>query len=155
MKRINLPGIIRSVKQINFLDVILVLFAVLFVYAAVSKLLTYDEFKVQISKSPLIMNHAWWIVWFIPTVEIVIAAMLFIPRLQLIGWYGAFSLMFVFTIYIGFMLAFTPNLPCSCGGILSRMGWTEHLIFNVIFTMMAVGGIMLVNRQNRNHSLVI
>jgi len=135
-------------KKINFLDIILVLFAVLFVYAAVSKLLTYDEFKVQISKSPLIMHHSWWISWLVPTIEIVVAALLFVPKAQLFALYGAFSLMFIFTIYIGFMLAFTPDLPCSCGGILSSMGWQEHLIFNIGFTILAVIGIIILNRQN-------
>lgn len=136
------------------LDIICVLFALLFVYAAVSKLLTYDEFKAQIGKSPLITHHGWWIAWTIPTIEIGIAAMLFIPRLQLIGLYGAFTIMFIFTLYIGFMLMFTPNLPCSCGGILSAMGWKEHLGFNIIFTLCAVLGIHLSNRQTKNETII-
>ena len=146
------PG---NMKKISFLDVILVLFAVLFVYAAVSKLLTYDEFKVQISKSPLIMNQGWWISWAVPGIEIAISAMLFNPRLRLTALYGAFLLMFIFTIYIGFMLAFVPDLPCSCGGILSRMGWTEHLIFNIAFTLLAIVGIVLSNREKRVETLAL
>jgi len=141
-------------KKINFLDIILVLFAVLFVYAAVSKLITYDEFKAQIGKSPLIMNHGWWISWLIPGVEISIGIMLFIPRFQVLALYGSFTLMFVFTIYIGFMLAFTPNLPCSCGGILSSMGWKEHLVFNLIFTLLAIVGIILSSRQRKIQALM-
>src|SRR5689334_21334432 len=130
-------------KKSIFLDIILVLFAVLFVYAAVSKLISYDEFRAEIGKSPLIANHGWWIAWAIPSLEIIIAAILFIPRLQLISLYSAFTLMFIFTIYIAFMLVFTPNLPCSCGGILSAMGWSEHLMFNIVFTLLAVLGITL------------
>jgi len=143
-------------KRTIVLDIILVLFAVLFVYAAVSKLISYDEFKAQIGKSPLITHHEWWIVWAIPSLEIVIAVILFIPRLQLIGLYSAFTLMFIFTIYIAFMLVFTPNLPCSCGGILSAMGWKEHLIFNIAFTVLAVVGIHLLKKQTaREMSLAI
>jgi uncharacterized membrane protein YphA (DoxX/SURF4 family) len=142
--------IIGIVKQMNLLDLILVLFAVLFVYAAVSKLLTYDEFKVQIAKSPLIMHSGWWISWVVPGFELLIALMLFVPRLQLQALYAAFFLMFIFTIYIAFMLLFTPNLPCSCGGILSSMGWKAHLIFNICFTMLAVVGIVLENREKVN-----
>jgi uncharacterized membrane protein YphA (DoxX/SURF4 family) len=136
-------------KRINYLDVIFVLFAVLFVYAAVSKLLTYDEFQAQIGKSPLITHHGWWIAWFIPGIELAIGVLLFVPRFQLLALYGSFSLMFVFTIYIGFMLAFTPNLPCSCGGILSAMGWKAHLVFNIAFTLLAIVGIVLFNRRRR------
>jgi uncharacterized membrane protein YphA (DoxX/SURF4 family) len=141
-------------KKINFLDVICVLFAVLFVYASVSKLMAYDEFKAQIGKSPLILHHEWWIAWFIPSLEIVIAALLFIPRLQLIGLYGCFALMFIFSIYIAFMLVFTPNLPCSCGGVLNKMGWEGHLIFNIGFMLLAVVGIVLWNREKRREDLI-
>jgi hypothetical protein len=137
-------------KKITLLDIILLLIAILFVYAAVSKLITYDEFKVQISKSPLITNQGWWISWAVPAAELIVAALLFVPRFQVFALYGAFFIMFVFTIYIGFMIAFTPNLPCSCGGILSKMGWTEHLIFNIVFTIIPVVGIYLSNRQQKS-----
>lgn len=147
----NLPRF-SYLKKINFLDIILVLFATLFVYAAVSKLLTYDDFQAQISKSPLIMNHGWWISWAVPAIEIIVGAMMFIPRFQLQALYAAFSLMFIFTIYIGFMLIFTPNLPCSCGGILSSMGWIQHFIFNIAFTLLAIVGIVFLNKQRKNHT---
>lgn len=139
----------KFLKKINYLDTISVLFAVLFVYAGTSKLLTYDEFQTQIAQSPLISNHGWWISWSIPSIEIIIAALLFVPRFQLVAYYGAFFMMFAFTLYIGLMLAFTPDLPCSCGGILSSMGWKGHLVFNISFTVLAVIGILLLNKKRR------
>jgi len=142
-------------KKTIFLDIICLLFAVLFVYAAVSKFMAIDEFKAQISKSPLITHHEWWISWLIPLIEVVISALLFVPRTQLVALYAAFTLMFIFTIYIGFMLAFTPNLPCSCGGILSRMGWTEHLFFNIGFTLLAVAGVILHDRQKEQEMVAL
>jgi uncharacterized membrane protein YphA (DoxX/SURF4 family) len=144
-----------NMKRFNFLDVICLLFAVLFVYAAVSKFMAIDEFKAQIAKSPLITHHEWWISWFIPLIEVVIAVLLFVPRMQLAALYAAFTLMFIFTIYIGFMLVFTPNLPCSCGGILSRMGWTEHLFFNIGFTLLGVAGVILHDRQKEREMVAL
>lgn len=152
MKKIKVFEVIRKV---NVLDVICVLFAILFVYAAVSKLLTYDEFKAQIAKSPLITQHGWWISWVVPSVEIVIGILLFVPRFQMLALYGAFFLMFAFTLYISFMLMFVPHLPCSCGGILSRLDWKGHLIFNVAFTLLAVVGIVLLNRQRKSQVFAI
>jgi len=140
-------------KKFSFLDFICILFAVLFVYAAVSKFITIDEFKAQIGKSPLITYHGWWISWFIPSIEVAIAVLLFIPKTQLTALYCAFTLMFIFTIYIGFMLAFTPTLPCSCGGILSRMGWREHLFFNIGFTFLGALGIVLHDRQKSQETI--
>jgi hypothetical protein len=29
-------------------------------------------------------------------------------------------------------------LPCSCGGAISRMGWREHIVFNVVFVGLTV-----------------
>jgi uncharacterized membrane protein YphA (DoxX/SURF4 family) len=136
-------------KKINALDIVVFLFVVLFMYAAASKVLQYDLFKAQIGKSPLIMHYVDWIAWMVPAMEVIISIMLLIPRLQLIALYASFSLMFMFTAYIAFILTFSPYVPCSCGGILNNMGWTEHLIFNIGFTLLAVAGIALYNRQNK------
>ncbi len=137
------------------LDIIVMLFGLLFVYAAASKFLDYDLFVAQIGKSPLITNYASWIAWFIPGLEVAIALALFIPRLQLWALYASFGLMFMFTAYIAFLLTFSPYVPCSCGGVLSGMGWTAHLIFNIGFTLLGVLGIYLYNTIHKaNHEAV-
>ena len=136
-------------KKINALDIIVFLFMVLFLYAAISKLLEYDVFRAQIGKSPLITKYAGVFSWLVPGVEMLVSAMLFVPRLRLAGLYASFSLMFAFTGYIAFILTFSPYVPCSCGGILSSRGWTEHLVFNIGFTLLAVAGIVLQIRQAR------
>lgn len=136
-------------KKINFLDVIVFLFMFLFVYAAVSKLVEYDVFRAELGRSPLLTRYAGIFSWLVPTVELVVAGMLFFPRIQLAGLYGAFTLMLGFTAYIAFILGFSPYVPCSCGGILSSMGWGEHLVFNVVFTVLAVLGIAICMHDTR------
>jgi uncharacterized membrane protein YphA (DoxX/SURF4 family) len=138
-----------NMKKVNYLDIIIFLFVVLFVYAAVSKIIDFDLFKAQIGKSPLITRYSDFVAWMIPTVEIVIALCLLVTSLQLIALYASFSLMLLFTAYIAFILTFSPYVPCSCGGILSNMGWTAHLIFNIAFTILAVIGIVLYNKQEK------
>jgi uncharacterized membrane protein YphA (DoxX/SURF4 family) len=138
MRRINRPIV---------LDIIKVLFTMLFVYAATMKLVDHDLFEAQIGKSPLIIYHAWWLSWVVPIVEIVISMALFVPRIELIALYAFFFMMFLFTGYIAFLLTFSPYVPCSCGGVLSSMGWTEHLIFNIGFTLLSVLGIVLYNKR--------
>lgn len=134
-------------KKIKAIDIIVFLFMLLFIYAATTKLLEYDLFKAQIGKSPLILKYADTFAWMVPGIELLITVMLFIPRLWLIGLYASFSIMVAFTLYIVFILAFSPYVPCSCGGILSSMGWAEHLIFNIAFTILAAAGIYLLTRQ--------
>lgn len=136
-------------KKITILDTIVFLFMILFIYAALTKLLEYDLFKAQIGKSPLITRFASLLSWFVPTIELIIAVFLFIPRFRLLGFYASFCLMFAFTAYIFFILNFSPYVPCSCGGVLSTMGWTEHLIFNIVFSLLAVVGIVLHLREQK------
>jgi uncharacterized membrane protein YphA (DoxX/SURF4 family) len=133
----------QTMKKINLLDIIVFLFVTLFLYASCSKLIEYDLFQAQIGKSPLIMGYSKWLAFIVPLIEIVTSIMLLIPRLQTFALYLSFSIMFLFSSYIAFILTLSPYVPCSCGGILSKLGWTEHLIFNIVFTAIAIIGIHL------------
>ncbi|MBT1689234.1 MauE/DoxX family redox-associated membrane protein [Dawidia soli] len=130
-------------KTKTITDAINILFILLFIYASVSKLMEYEVFKAQIGRSPFIMKYTDVIAWLIPALEILIAILLFFPKLSLLGLYGSFSIMLLFTLYIVIILKLSPYVPCSCGGILNDMGWGEHLVFNIAFTILALVGIML------------
>jgi len=123
---------------------ICMLYALLFVYAAVSKLLDFENFRVQLGQSPLLSAFAGFISVAVLLVEIVVALMLVHPKLRRLGLYAAFSLMAMFTAYIYIILNYSEFVPCSCGGILEKMGWHEHLTFNIAFMIMAAVAIMLV-----------
>lgn len=124
-------------------DIIISLYVLLFLYAASSKLIEYDKFQLQISKSPIITDYAPIIVWMVPALEIIISIMLLIKKTLMLGLYAALGLMCLFTAYIYAILNFSDDIPCSCGGVLQKMGWTEHLIFNIGFVLLAVAGIVL------------
>ena len=124
------------------LELICLLYILLFVYAAVSKLLDFENFQVQLGQSPLLSAFAGWLSWGVPLVELLIALLLLIQRLRFIGLLAAFSLMVMFTTYIIIILNFSSFVPCSCGGILEKMGWTEHLMFNIVFVVLAAVGIL-------------
>jgi uncharacterized membrane protein YphA (DoxX/SURF4 family) len=136
-------------KRTAAINTIVFLFILLFVYASVSKFIDYGLFKAQLGKSPLITRYAGVLAWLVPVSELVIVLLLFIPRFVLIGLYMSFSIMFAFTAYIVFILNFSPYVPCSCGGILEKMGWTEHLFFNIGFLILGLIGIVL---QNKNYA---
>ena len=113
------------------------LFVLLFVYAAVSKLLDFNTFQNQLGQSPLLSAYAHWVVWAVPVSEILIAILLCIDRFRMLGLYGFYGLMVMFTTYIIIILNFTSFVPCSCGGVLEKLGWTEHLIFNIVFIVLS------------------
>ncbi|PKQ44220.1 MauE/DoxX family redox-associated membrane protein [Confluentibacter flavum] len=133
--------------HILFIEIICFLFILLFSYAAISKLLDFKVFKIQLGQSPLLTVFAGWIAWVIPIIELMIALLLAIPKYRLVALYGAISLMSLFTLYIIAILNFSDYVPCSCGGILETMGWQEHLIFNVAFLCLAIMGILIVPQK--------
>ena len=113
------------------------LYIVLFVYAAVSKLIDFENFKVQLGQSPLLSAFATPVAIGVPVLEIVISIMLLLPKLKLYGLFSSFTLMVMFTAYIYIILNFSQFIPCSCGGVLEKMTWNQHLIFNIAFVFLA------------------
>jgi uncharacterized membrane protein YphA (DoxX/SURF4 family) len=130
-----------------FIEITCYLFLILFTYAAFSKLSTYETFVVQLGQSPLLSAFAGAVSWFVPTVEIVIAILLMFKRTQFFALNASFVLMAMFTAYIFIILNYSEYVPCSCGGILEKMNWTEHLYFNLIFCFLAILAIILSLQQ--------
>lgn len=128
----------KSQKIIQLIPILVsYAFILLFVYAAVSKIVDFQNFQSQLGQSPLLSAYAETISYSVLGFEILIAIFVAIQRTRFIALYAAFSLMVMFSAYIAIMLAYSSNLPCSCGGILDKMGWEEHLIFNVLFSLIA------------------
>ncbi len=129
------------------IEIISSLLILLFVYAALSKLLDFNSFKYVLNRSPLIGGKAAVVALALPIIEGLVSVLLFFPRTRLWGLYGSSALMTIFALYLAYMISFTPNLPCSCGGVLKQMTWTQHLIFNVFFTLLAFTSIWLQRKQ--------
>lgn len=136
-------------KRKTSFEIICCLFILLLVYTAVSKLLEIHSFRQVLSASPLLHNAAGIIAWGLPFVELMVAALLLFPSSQKTGLYATLMLMLVFTCYIGYMLVFTPHLPCSCGGVLLNMSWRTHLVFNIGCILLILIGIRLIYTERR------
>jgi uncharacterized membrane protein YphA (DoxX/SURF4 family) len=130
------------------IHIICLLFILLFIYAATNKLLDVEKFRVQIGQSPLLTAFAGWLAWIIPLSEILISITLAFPRWRIFGLYASFNMMIMFTIYIIAIQNFSEHIPCSCGGVLEKLGWTEHLIFNIVFVLLAFAGIVIQTNSN-------
>lgn len=112
-------------------------------YAAFSKLFDYQTFKVQLSRSPFITQFAGITAWTLPIGEILIGLALTFQKTRLLGLYASLFLMTMFTAYIYVMLHFSYYVPCSCGGILSKMDWNTHYWFNMGTVVLTVIGILI------------
>lgn len=139
---------LRATTQSILLNSICLLYVLLFVYAAVSKLLDFENFQVQLGQSPLLSAFAGWVSWGVPVIELLISIFIVIPRFRIVALYAAFSLMVLFTAYIFIVLNYSSFIPCSCGGILEKLGWEEHLVFNIFFIAIAVIALFISPRYN-------
>ena len=126
------------------------LFILLFVYAAVSKLLDFETFQIQLGQFSLLSAFADWISWGVIILEIFITLLLFFENTRLLGLYMSFFLMIIFTVYVFVILNFAAYVPCSCGGVLEALGWKEHLIFNGFLMVIALIGILIQRKQQYN-----
>ncbi|MDR6845605.1 MauE/DoxX family redox-associated membrane protein [Flavobacterium granuli] len=131
------------------IELVCLLYVLLFVYAAVSKLLDFENFQAQLGQSPLLSPFANFVSVVVIFIEFIIAFLLCIPKLRNIALWGTLALMSMFTTYIIIILNFSSFVPCSCGGILEKLGWTQHLIFNIGFVFLAIVAILLQSVNNR------
>lgn len=129
-------------------NIICLLYILLFVYAAISKLLDFENFQVQLAQSPLLSAYAQFIAPLVLTVELLIVFILSFKSTRLLGIYSSFFLMIAFTMYIYLILNYSDFIPCSCGGILEKMGWTTHLVFNIFFIVLSLTTILLLENNN-------
>lgn len=136
-----------KIRREIVIEIICFLFVLLFMYASLVKLFDVEKFTAQLNQSPILMTSSSYIAWLVPSIEIAISAMLIFSKSRLFGLYGAFTLMVIFTTYIIIILSFARHVPCSCGGILEDMGWAEHLIFNITFSLLAATGVLLLHAK--------
>src|SRR5687768_5308263 len=128
-------------KRIVMRDIISAIFIFLFVYTALSKLYTYKLFTETLEGTPLVGGISTYVAIFIIAIELAIPLLLFIPHTRKLGLYSTLTLMIVFTLYIGYMIIFTPHRPCTCAGVIEKMTWMQHLLFNIVFTLLALAGV--------------
>ena len=112
-----------------------------------SKLLEFESFRIQLAQSPLLSAFAGVVAVAVPAAELFISLLLSFTRTRFAGLLLSFALMVMFTVYILIILNWTSFIPCSCGGILERLGWTEHLIFNLFFILLSLSCLLLYRKE--------
>jgi len=124
------------------IQIVCYLYVVLFTYAAISKLMDFENFGIQLGQSPLLSAFTWQLSLAVPIVELLIVAFLVQSKFRVAALYASFVLMVLFTAYIFILLNYAAYVPCSCSGILEKLGWKEHIIFNIIYIVLASAAIL-------------
>lgn len=123
----------------------------LFVYAALSKWWQFPQFIAQLGQSPLLTKFARPVAIGIPLLELIIAAGLATQRFQLRCQYASFFLMTMFSAYIVAITRFSEYIPCSCGGVLERMNWNQHLVFNLLVVLLTA---VVIYREESRRNII-
>ena len=147
-----------EIKRIRITTFISIFFILLFCYAAISKIMDFEKFQIQIKDSPLLGSFSEILPVSIIVIELVLVGLLCYQKTRNTGLLGSFILMLFFTGYIAHMLLTSENLPCSCGGILEKMTWKQHLYFNIGCAVLAILALVYNKKYSRpadgdsNHS---
>lgn len=128
------------------IEAIIAVLLLLWIYTGLNKLIHYDKFRFEAGRSPFLQHIAPWVAIVIPVGELVIATLLIFKRTRVLGLYASLFLMTLFTGYVYMMLRYAYDLPCSCGGIIELLSWEQHLLVNLILTLLTMTAILLQSR---------
>jgi len=124
------------------------LIIMLWIYAAISKLISFEEFRGQMHNQ----SFPYWVadaaIYVVPAIELIAAGLLAFKGESVACWLVSLVLMCSFTVYIVLVLLhYWQRVPCSCGGILQHMTWKQHLVFNLTFLALITIGLILKRKE--------
>jgi hypothetical protein len=124
-----------------FTEASAIVLAFVFLYTTGSKWLDMEATREAFMNQPFPKRMGLGLAYILPAVEFVSAILLLLPSARKIGFGIALLLMGAFTGYVALVLTgIFGRIPCSCGGIVSALGWGEHLILNIALLTIAILG---------------
>jgi len=127
----------------SFPELVAAIVLMLFLYTALDKMHSLDYFRLRLSAAPYTKPFAQQLSILIPAAELAAVILLFIPKYRQYGLVFSFILMFAFTTYLGISLLSDIKLPCACGGVLSTISWSNHLVLNGVILLMLFAAIYI------------
>ena len=149
------PVAMKIKKEQLIIDIVAILYILIFVYTGVYKLVNHRVFYLQLIGHPLLKDYAHIVSWVVPVVEVVAALLLAFSITRMKGIYLSLATMSCFTIYLIYMIVTHPKLPCSCGGIVNSLSWRQHVMVNTLYILMGITAIILHKRKTRKFSGVV
>lgn len=123
-------------------EIISALMVLLFIYASISKIIDFQKFQIELGKSPILGPFYQFAGKGVLALEIIVALMFFSDKTKLLALYVSFGMMVLFTFYIIVIINFSDYIPCSCGGVLQNLTWSQHILFNLVFVVLSAIGVM-------------
>jgi hypothetical protein len=139
--------VIKSGKKNITIELICAVFILLWTYSALTKYIECEKFITALKASPVIAFSAGIINGLIPFTELLAALLLLFPALRRAGMQPSSIMIIPFTHYVGYMLLFIPDLPCSYRGVIQKMSWKIHLWFNAGLSGLSLWDIQLLKNN--------
>lgn len=135
-----------------FVDVTVALLVVLFLHTAISKFLDFKGFVYDLKNQPFPDSFTPFLSWFVPVLELSIVAGLLFEKTRSVALYASLILMVAFTVYTSLvLLKVFDYVPCSCGGVVSYLNWTQHFFLNLFFVAITGASILFSNNKIQNN----
>lgn len=117
--------------------ILYVLIISFFSYTLMNKVLIYDSFLLNISKTGLFSDFQVYVLSVSAIALEAIAVLLLILKKRL-GLIFSICMMFIFTIYIIILYVIGRYEVCGCGGIMNGLNFESHFLVNafIILIMM-------------------
>lgn len=132
-----------KVGQVLWEGIALVL-ALLFAYTSISKLYDWAGTRNAMYNQVFPEWMATLLLYWLPVLELGLAIMLLMPKTRLFALWASLICLISFTVYIGLVLTDVfGRIPCSCGGVISSMGWEAHFLLNLGLVVLTVIGILV------------
>jgi len=127
-----------------FIILITGLLIFLWAYSSFSKLIELKKFHHALMTQVFPRWVGKILLYVLPISEIALVALLLIPQTRLIGMYSSMFMMALFTLYVGgAVFHIYERHPCACGGLFGRLGWHKHFKVNIMLTLIALVGVIL------------
>ena len=124
-------------RNLFFQTSIVVLLFVL-TYTASSKWLNFSHFNRAMRSQPIPEPIAEVLTYLIPIAEIIAVIAILLPALRQRGLLLTAVFMTAFTGYVLYIkLAGFDSNTCPCGGLFANLSWNQHLIVNILLTILS------------------
>jgi len=137
----------------QILELIYAMLVILWSYASVTKLSNMERSRLQMLNQIFPPWIAEVLAWLVPLTELLLAILLLFRGTRPKALFGSLFLLVAFSGYVGLvMTGIFGRIPCSCGGILTGMSYSVHLVFNLCYTAIAAAGLYLQHHDFPYHT---
>lgn len=125
------------------------IFVVLFAYAAIMKGAGFSDYLSKLKQSPGLPGYAQTVAYCVIILQTITVILLCYRPFRLWGLCSAFGLLAVFAGYIGTILIYSNNLPCTCIGLFEKLSWKANLVLTTVLMMAALSGIYMMRKEKK------